>query len=72
MRAVHEETRSSSLTQEALISALAIMLISALSVRLRLSSGNFSRKSSFVQYTGLQVKQAKNYFNLVLQTSPTF
>ena len=29
------------------ISALAIMLISALSVRLRLSSGNFSRKSSF-------------------------
>lgn len=59
MRAVHEETRSSSLTQEALISALAIMLISALSVRLRLSSGNFSRKSSFVQYTGLQVNKRR-------------
>lgn len=59
MRAVHEETRSSSLTQEALISALAIMLISALSVRLRLSSGNFSRKSSFVQHTGLQVNKRR-------------
>ena len=59
MRAVHEETRSSSLTQEALISALAIMLISALSMRLRLSSGNFSRKSSFVQYTGLQVNKRR-------------